>query len=75
MSTRYNPTADFIDASMLLYHSLVKPAEGYGRGTVLVAIAPTGTRDIVWRGALEVFTDPDKMPVAERDRRMQWAVV
>jgi hypothetical protein len=56
-----------------LYPSLAKPAEGYGRGTVLVAIAPAGTRDIVWRGALEVFTYPDKMPVAERDQRMQWA--
>lgn len=56
-----------------LYPSLAKPAKGYGRGTVLVAIAPAGTSDIVWRGALEVFTDPDKMPVAERDQRLQWA--
>jgi hypothetical protein len=56
-----------------LYPSLEKPAKGYGRGTVLVAIAPAGTRDIVWRGALEVFTNPDKMPVAERDQRMEWA--
>ena len=56
-----------------LYPSLAKPARGYGRGTILVAIAPAGTRDIVWRGALAVFTDPDKMPVAERDQRLQWA--
>jgi len=56
-----------------LYPSLAKPARGYGRGTILVAIAPAGTHDIVWRGALEVFTDPDKMPVAERDQRLQWA--
>ena len=56
-----------------LYPSLSAPTKGYGRGTVLVAIAPMGTRDIVWRGALEVFTDPDKMPVAERDQRLQWA--
>ena len=40
---------------------------------MLVAIAPAGTRDIVWRGALEVFTNPEKMPVAERDQRMHWA--
>ncbi len=56
-----------------LYPSLAKPARGYGRGTILVAIAPVGTQDIVWRGALEVFTDPEKMPVAERDQRLQWA--
>ncbi len=56
-----------------LYPSLAKPARGYGRGTILVAIAPAGTADIVWRGALEVFTNPDKMPVAERDQRLQWA--
>ena len=62
-----------LERAFRLYPSLEKPAKGYGRGTVLVAIAPAGTRDIVWRGALEVFTDPDKMPVAERDQRMQWA--
>jgi hypothetical protein len=57
-----------------LYPSLAKPAKGYGNGTVLVAIAPAGTSDIVWRGALAVFTDPGgKMPVAERDERMVWA--
>lgn len=56
-----------------LYPTLAEPARGYGHGTVLVAIAPAGTRDIVWRGALEVFTDPGKMPVAERDQRMRWA--
>ena len=57
-----------------LYPSLAAPAKGYGQGTVLVAIAPAGTRDIVWRGALAVFTDPGgKLPVAERDQRMSWA--
>jgi hypothetical protein len=56
-----------------LYPSLAKPARGYGRGTVLVAITPAGTSDVVWRGALEVYTDPDKMPVAQRDQRLRWA--
>jgi len=56
-----------------LYPSLAKPASGYGLGTVLVAIAPAGTRDIVWRGALEVYTDPGKMAVEQRDQRLRWA--
>ena len=56
-----------------LYPSLAKPARGYGRGTVLVAISPAGTYSVVWRGALEVYTDPRKMPVAQRDERMRWA--
>ena len=56
-----------------LYPSLAKPARGYGRGTVLVAITPAGTSDVVWRGALEVYTDPGKMPVAQRDQRLRWA--
>ena len=62
-----------LDNFFRLYPTLAEPAKGYGRGTVLVAIAPAGTRDIVWRGALEVFTNPEKMPVAERDQRMHWA--
>ena len=56
-----------------LYPSLAEPARGYGRGTVLVAITPAGSSEVVWRGALEVYTDPDKMPVAERHQRLRWA--
>jgi len=63
-----------LESVFRLYPSLAEPAKGYGQGTVLVAIAPAGTRDIVWRGALAVFTDPGgKLPVAERDQRMSWA--
>lgn len=63
-----------LESVFRLYPALAEPAKGYGQGTVLVAIAPAGTRDIVWRGALAVFTDPGgKMPVAERDQRMAWA--
>ena len=56
-----------------LYPALAKPAEGYGRGTVLVAITPAGTSEVVWRGALEVYTDPGKMPLAQREQRLRWA--
>ncbi len=56
-----------------LYPALAEPARGYGRGTVLVAITPAGSSEVVWRGALEVYTDPDKMPVAQRDQRLRWA--
>ena len=56
-----------------LYPSLAKPAAGYGRGTVLVAIAPAGSNEIVWRGALEVYTDPGKLPLAQREARLRWA--
>jgi hypothetical protein len=56
-----------------LYPSLAEPSRGYGRGTVLVAITPAGSSEVVWRGALEVYTDPDKMPVAQRDQRLRWA--
>ena len=56
-----------------LYPALARPEKGYGLGTVLVAIASAGTSDVVWRGALEVYTDPDKMPVAQRDQRLRWA--
>ena len=62
-----------VESFFRLYPSLAKPAKGYGRGTVLVAIAPAGTSDIVWRGALEVYTDPGKMPLAQREQRLQWA--
>ena len=56
-----------------LYPSLAKPVKGYGVGTVLVAIAPSGTQDVVWRGALEVFTYPGHLPVEKRYERLAWA--
>lgn len=56
-----------------LYPALAKPAEGYRRGTILVAITAAGTSDVVWRGALEVYTDPDKMPLERREQRLYWA--
>jgi hypothetical protein len=56
-----------------LYPSLAKPARGYRRGTVLVAITPANTSEVVWRGALEVYTDKGKVPVAQRDQRLRWA--
>lgn len=58
-----------------LYPALAKPARGYGRGTIIVAITPADNGDIVWRGALEVFTDPGKQPVAQRYARLEWAAV
>lgn len=64
---------DEIQEFFRLYPALAKPPGGYRRGTVLVAIATTGTSDIVWRGALEVYTDSGKVPVAERDQRLRWA--
>lgn len=82
-----NPTYDVVAVALLgkleeqekleqvfrLYPSLAKPVEGYGRGTILVAISPTDTGDIVWRGALEVFTDPGHQPVEQRYGRLEWA--
>jgi len=56
-----------------LYPALAQPAKGYGKGTVMVAIAPEGTKDIVWRGALQVFTDTGMMPAAQRQQRLEWA--
>ena len=53
-----------------LYPALA--SSDHERGTVLVAIAPKGTNDIVWRGALQVFTDPGMTPLAEREERMRW---
>ena len=84
-----NPTYDVVAVALLgsvkeeekleqvfrLYPSLAKPAKGYGRGTILVAISPTDTGDIVWRGALEVFTDPRHQPVEQRYGRLEWAAV
>ncbi len=62
-----------LDEVFRLYPTLAKPAKGYGIGTVLVAISPVGTKEIVWRGALEVFTDPGKQPVSQRYQRLEWA--
>lgn len=55
-----------------LYPALAQPVKGYEKGTVMVAIAPEGTKDIVWRGALQVFTDPGMMPAEQRQQRLQW---
>ena len=38
----------------------------------MLAIAPLGTSDIVWRGALEVYTDPGMQTVNARDERLKW---
>ncbi len=56
-----------------LYPALQKSTEGYRRGSVIVAIAPRGTSDIVWRGALEMFTDPESMQqLSVRQERVRW---
>ena len=56
-----------------LYPALQKSTAGYRRGSVIVAIAPRGTSDILWRGALEMFTDRDSMqPVAVREQQLRW---
>jgi len=58
-----------------LYPSLNGAAGGYSRGTVLVALAPAGTKNIVWRGALEIFTDPELQPISVRKQRMEWGAM
>ena len=56
-----------------LYPALQKSDDGYRRGSVVVAIAPRGTTNIVWRGALEMFTDPGAMQqVTVREARVRW---
>ena len=56
-----------------LYPALQKPTRGYRRGSVVVAIAPRDTSNILWRGALEMFTDPDAMErLSVREERMRW---
>ena len=56
-----------------LYPALQKSTEDYRRGSVVVAIAPRGTSDILWRGALEMFTEPNTMqPLSVREERMRW---
>lgn len=61
-----------LEETFRLYPSLSKGDSGYKRGTVLVALAPAGTTKIVWRGALEMFTDPGMVPIDVREKRMQW---
>ena len=55
-----------------MYPSLSASSEGYKRGTILVALAPAGTKIVVWRGALEMFTEPGMQQVQVREQRMQW---
>ena len=55
-----------------MYPSLNAPSEGYKRGTILVALAAAGTDTVVWRGALEIFTDPGMQQIQLRQQRMQW---
>jgi hypothetical protein len=55
-----------------LYPSLAANPAGYSRGNLLVALAYTGTDIIVWRGAIEVFADPEMQPLEVRQQRMQW---
>jgi hypothetical protein len=56
-----------------LYPALAKPAEGYGLGTVLVAITPANSSKVVWRGALELYTDRGMVPAGQQEQRLQWA--
>ena len=58
-----------------MYPSLSASSEGYKRGTILVALAPAGTKTVVWRGALEIFTDPGMQKVQLREQRMQWGAM
>jgi hypothetical protein len=61
-----------LEETFRLYPSLSKGDSGYKRGSVLVALAPAGTTKIVWRGALEMFTDPGMVPIDVREKRMRW---
>jgi hypothetical protein len=61
-----------LEETFRLYPSLNKGDSGYKRGSVLVALAPAGTTKIVWRGAIEMFTDPGMVPIDVREKRMQW---
>ena len=56
-----------------LYPSLTANDGGYTKGNVLVAIAPAGTKDIVWRGAIELCSDPGMQRIEVRQQRMEWA--
>jgi hypothetical protein len=61
-----------VEETFRMYPSLGSNPQGYKRGNVLVALAVAGTDIIVWRGALEVFTDPGMEKVSIREQRMQW---
>jgi len=61
-----------VEETFRMYPSLGSNPQGYKRGNVLVALALAGTDIIVWRGALEVFTDPGMEKVSIREQRMQW---
>ena len=63
---------DEITQVFQLYPSRAAPSGSYTRGTLMVAIAPAGTKNIVWRGALELFSDPAMQAVEIRHQRMQW---
>jgi hypothetical protein len=62
-----------IEKIFRLYPSLAANSQGYTPGNVLVAIAPLGTKRIVWRGALEVFSNPGMQPVEVIQQRLQWS--
>jgi len=64
-----------LEETFRLYPSLNNNAKGYKRGTILVALAPAGSKTIVWRGALEMFTDPGMQPIDVREQRMQWGAM
>jgi hypothetical protein len=61
-----------LEETFRMYPSLSSSSQGYKRGTVLVALAPAGTKIVVWRGALEIFTDPGMEKISIREQRMQW---
>jgi len=55
-----------------LYPSLAASPEGYSKGNLLVALVLADTDIIVWRGAIEIFTDPEMQPLEVRQQRMEW---
>ena len=61
-----------LEETFRLYPSLSTGHSDYKRGSVLVALAAAGTTRIVWRGALEMFTDPGMVALDIREKRMQW---
>ena len=64
-----------VEETFRMYPSLSAPSQGYKRGTILVALAVAGTKTVVWRGALEMFTDPEMQKVQVREQRMQWGAM
>lgn len=61
-----------LEETFRMYPSLSSSSQGYKRGTILIALAPAGTKIVVWRGALEMFTDPGMEKISVREQRMQW---